>query len=121
MRNSLLVTVVLLLSATWVAARSMPTPDENAPGKAGAKTLRGCLTEASGSYTLTDSAGNQWTLAGNDLSQYAGQEVSVRGWQNQPTVTSEASGAKTTNQSTGELPNFHVNKITKVSGSCPNK
>src|SRR5262249_41035713 len=69
-----------------------------------AKSVEGCIGGASGSYTLTDSAGKTWKLTGNTskLGDHVGHMVEASG-------TVDAQGA------------FKVRRLKMIAGNCPAK
>src|SRR5882724_8011503 len=97
--RQLLALSVLLLGISWAAAQDTPsqsspnssspsqsTADQSTPGQTSAnagdqKTVEGCLSGSSGSYTLTDNSGATYQLTGDTskLSEHVGHEVKVMG------------------------------------------
>ena len=144
MKKTLLLSVILLLSVTWVVAQTSTQPTSpsgnNAPsnpsgasdqmggqnsqemgqGSQGQSSqnmgeetqVQGCLSGASGSYSITDSSGATWQLQGesSQLSKHVGQEVRLSG-------TASGSGASSAGTS-GQT--FNVTKIHKVANTCSN-
>jgi hypothetical protein len=86
-----------------------PPPDTSqtatapAPSDQG-KSVEGCLGGASGSYTLTDSAGKTWQLSGDTsgLGDHVGHTVAAWGKE-------DPQGA------------FNVKKVKMIASACPSK
>jgi uncharacterized protein DUF5818 len=139
-KKTLLLTVILLLSATWVVAQTSthPTPPSgnNAPtppgtsdqmggqssqgmGNQGANSqnmgnetqMEGCLAGSSGSYTLTDASGTAWQLQGDDS-----QLSKHVGQQVRISGTSASPAAAGSGGAGGQM--FNVTKVRKVANTC---
>jgi hypothetical protein len=92
--------------------------------------IQGCLTGSDGDFTLTDSKGIKYKLAGNTsrLSSYLEHQVEVKGkvagsggeTSNSPMSTDTSTGTQGTGTATkqGVVQTFHVSKVTKISDSC---
>jgi hypothetical protein len=103
MRNKLLLTL-LLLCAVWVFAQANPnqnpsssqagqsssqTASQTSSSGASEKTIEGCLNGSGGNYTLTDSSGKTWQLAGDTskLTEHVGHKLEI-------TCTTSSSGSE---------------------------
>ncbi len=112
--------------------------------KASAKadnSIRGCLSGAAGSYTLTDSAsGKTYNLTGktDDLSAHVGQEVEINGASasasagtgigssaSNPSSSASSAGTSGASSASGAgqaaANNFDVKSVTKIADTCSNK
>src|SRR5215813_1536771 len=111
MRKLYLIASILLLSSVWLVAQSTPaqqpstdqsspsssSPSQSSPTQSTApdtsqtsnsgSSIEGCLAGSSGNYTLTDSTGKSYQLAGDTskLTEHVGHQVRLTG--------SEAGGA----------------------------
>jgi len=116
MRHLLLFSV-LLLGTSWAAAQSYPSQGGEKSGNTAAQqSVKGCLSSASGTYTLTDKSGKTYQLAGDTskLSEHVGHEVKITG-----TVASAStsSGAATTGGPTLEVSSMkHISKTCESGG-----
>jgi hypothetical protein len=115
MRNTLLLTVVFALAATWAAAQQN-TPPANAsnPGQA---TVRGCLTGAVHQYRLVDDQQMVYMLTGSDkqLSGFDGQQVEVTGRLEERVPPKQKQTASSFSRPERRLT---VASISKISDSC---
>ncbi len=128
MRMSLILSS-LLLCAMWVAAQTYPNQSSNqsssqASNAAGQTTVQGCLSGSNGNYSLTDSSGNTYQLAGDTstLSEHVGHTVKITG----TTASSSASSkgtSKTPSSSSGAnaQPTLNVSSVKHISSSCSSK
>jgi hypothetical protein len=128
MRKLLLLGSVLLLGTFWAVAQdstpsgqsdsSQSTPTQSSSGQSMAKqTVEGCLSGANGKYTLTDSQGNNYDLAGDTskLADHVGHEVKITG----TTGGADASGTATSSGS-GSGQTLQVSSVKHVSKTCKN-
>ena len=102
MRKTLVVTLVVLVSAMWVAAQ-----DSGQMGKSsGATTIQGCLSQSNGQYQVTDSGGKVYQLSGDTskLAHHVGHEVKVTGMAGET--------------SRGGATAFTMKTITHVASTC---
>jgi Protein of unknown function (DUF5818) len=135
MRKLSLVTGILLLASAWMLAQNSTPPTSQYPSSAPSSAqsaaqdaqqaatqagkdaahaatgnVEGCVGGSAGSYTLTDSSGKTYQLAGDTagLSDHIGHDVKVTG------TTADAAAA-------GGTPTITVKKVKLVSATCPNK
>jgi hypothetical protein len=153
MKKVYLITAVLLLSTAWVVAQTAPTspstsqtspstqqstpPSQSVPDASSQtaqtstdnSSIEGCLNGSAGSWTLTDSTGKTWQLAGDTskLSDHVGHQVRISGSEGSASASpssgaaggaapSASSGA---GASSGSQPTFNVKKVKMISSSCP--
>jgi hypothetical protein len=133
MRKFSLISAILLLASAWVLAQNSTPPTSQYPSSAPSSTqsapqdaqqagtqtgkdaaaggnVEGCVGGSAGSYTLTDSSGKTYQLAGDTsgLADHVGHDVKVSG-------TASAAAAA------GGAPTITVKKVKMVSATCPNK
>lgn len=138
MRKLSLITAILLLSSAWMLAQSSTSPTSQYPSSAppsapsaaqdaqqtgtqaakdaAGSTIEGCVGGSAGSYTLTDSSGKTYQLAGDTskLGDHVGHDVKVTG------TKASAAGAAASSAA-GSTPTITVTKIKMVSATCTNK
>ena len=150
MRKLYLITSILLLSSVWLAAQTYPSsggaaqqPSTTSPSTAPSQTsptqstapdtsatstdkdsVEGCLSGSAGNFTLTDSAGKSWQLAGDTskLTEHVGHMVRLSGSQSggsSSPSSSGASGAAGAGSSASSGGTFTVSKVKMISSSCP--
>jgi hypothetical protein len=133
MRHLLLLISVLLLGACWAVAQDTtnPTsPSQTSPTSAsssqtgattasGATAVEGCLSGASGSYTLTDKNGVAYQLTGDTakLSEHVGHQVKVTGTSSSASPGSDGTAAGTAN---GNSQTLEVSSVKHISKTCKN-
>jgi hypothetical protein len=115
MRKSYLLAATLLLSV-WVFAQTAPPAGQQSnPVQAGSQgadrggnAIEGCIAGAPGSFTLTDSSGKTYQLAGDTakLNDHVGHTLLISGSQKSGEGGSSAQ------------PTFIVQKVKMVSSSC---
>ena len=109
MSKTLMLAAVLLLSATWLQAQQ----DQGAgqTKSPSSNTVEGCLQGSNGNYTLTDSAGTTYQLAGDTskLTEHVGHEVEIKG----STSPSSSASAGASSQ-----PTLTVDSVKHVSKTC---
>jgi len=150
MRKLILVAVTLLCSGLWAFAQSSTSPSSTSPAdnsssasqmgstsaqstSSGSNTsIDGCLSGASGSFTLKDKAsGTTYNLAGDTskLASHVGEEVRISGSSeasSSASATSPSSSASSTSPSSsssssmsnGSGQTFNVQSVSKVSSTC---
>jgi hypothetical protein len=123
LRNTILLFVSLALATIGLLAQQSGTQATQAgQGTASPTSIEGCLHGSGGGFTLTDKSGTQYFLTGDKTSfeSHNDQEVSVQGHSTSP-VAQGMGGFPTSNTSTGTLPTFHVNSISKIADTCKQK
>jgi len=131
MRHLWLLLSVLLLGASWAVAQDTTNPTSpnssqtsptssqtGATTASGATAVEGCLSGASGNYTLTDKNGVAYQLTGDTakLSEHVGHEVKITG------TSSSASGSDGTAAGTANAnsPTLEVSSVKHISKTCKN-
>src|SRR5262249_37852319 len=106
-------------------------------------SIEGCLAGSAGNFTLTDTAGKTWQLAGDTskLSDHVGHQVRITGSEaggaagsagspsgsnpSNPSGTNPSGGAGAGSSASGgagasgSQSTFTVNKVKMISSSCP--
>jgi hypothetical protein len=110
MKTLYLIALTLLLSV-WVSAQTTsPAEQQSNAVQAGSQnTIEGCLAGSSGNFTLTDSSGKTYQLAGDtaQLNEHVGHTLRISGSQ-------KSAGADPPSGS----PTFTVQKVKMISPSC---
>jgi FlaG/FlaF family flagellin (archaellin) len=121
MRKSCLLAATLLLSV-WVFAQTAPSAGQQSnPVQAGSQesgadrggnAIEGCIAGSPGSFTLTDSSGKTYQLAGDTakLNDHVGHTLLISG--------SQKSGGADPQGGSSAQPTFIVQKVKMVSSSC---
>jgi ABC-type phosphate transport system substrate-binding protein len=135
MRHLLLLISVLLLGACWAVAQdttnpTSPDPSQTSPTSAsssqtgattasGATAVEGCLSGASGNYTLTDKNGVAYQLTGDTakLSEHVGHEVKITGTSSSASPGGAGTAAGTANANS---PTLEVSSVKHISKTCKN-
>ena len=135
MRHLLLLISVLLLGACWAVAQdttnpTSPDPSQTSPTSAsssqtgattasGATAVEGCLSGASGNYTLTDKNGVAYQLTGDTakLSEHVGHEVKITGTSSSASPGGGGTAAGTANANS---PTLEVSSVKHISKTCKN-
>jgi hypothetical protein len=122
MRKTLLLTAVLALSAAWLPAQEgHPGKDSQVGASSGQQgTIQGCLQRTGAYYTVRDQHGIMHRLGGDTakLRDYVGHEVQITGtFSTRATDTTQQGAASTTT----ERPDFKVQDVKDISGSCTNR
>lgn len=118
MKRLYLVATTLLLSVLVYAQTTSPAAQQLNPAQAGTQktgggdTIEGCLAGSSGNFTLTDSSGKTYQLAGDTtkLSEHVGHTIRISG--SQKSADQQGSGGSSAQ------PTFTVEKVKMVSPSC---
>ena len=152
MKKLYLIASILLLSSAWLVAQSSPaqqpstsspssaypsqsSPSQSSPSQSTAPdtsqtsssgtSIEGCLAGSSGNYTLTDSSGKSWQLAGDTskLTEHVGHQVRLTGSE-AGAAGGSASGSAGSSASAGASGSsgqstFTVQKVKMISSSCP--
>lgn len=110
MRKTLLITLVLLVSAMWLQA-------QDSMSKSGPTTVTGCLATVGNNYTLTDSNGKVYQLSdeANKLTKHVGHEVKITGT---PGVRTRDTTQQGTESTVKETPVIRVKTVTHVADKC---
>jgi hypothetical protein len=147
MKKVYLITSILLLSSVWLVAQTSPSsagsatqqpsstsPSQTSPAQSTApdasqsstnnSTIEGCLAGSAGNFTLTDTAGKSWQLAGDTskLTEHVGHQVRITGSEAAGAAGSASgagAGASAAGGSSGSQSTFTVQKVKMVSSSCP--
>jgi hypothetical protein len=119
MRKPLLLSLLLLLSAMWLQAQA--SSSSQTAGDTGGTTVQGCLSGASGNYTLTADNGTTYTLAGNttELKDHVGHEVQITGKTSSPGLASGSSASSaSTSSAGGGQSTLEVMSMKHISKTC---
>jgi hypothetical protein len=114
MKTLSLVAASLLLSV-WVFAQTTSpqqlNPVQNGSQTGGGDTIEGCLAGSAGSFTLTDSSGKTYQLAGDTakLNEHVGHTLRISGSQKSDPPSGAGSSAQ---------PTFTVKTVKMVATSC---
>ncbi len=110
MRKTLLITLVLLVSAMWLQA-------QDSMSKSGPTTITGCLATVGNHYTLTDSSGKVYQLSdeANKLTKHVGHEVKITGT---PGVRTRDNSQQGVESSVKETPVIRVKTVTHIADTC---
>jgi hypothetical protein len=112
--KTLMVTLVLLISAVWIQAQD----SGQTMGKtSGPTTIQGCLQYSKGHYVLTDSSGTANQLSGhaNKLKPHVGHTVEITGQPGVRTVGTTVQGAAST---AAQEHVFKVASVKHVADTC---
>ena len=115
MYKTLVLLLVLLVSAAWVQAQAYPQaePTQSTARAAGHMTVEGCLSGSEGNYILTADNGSSYQLTGNtaELKDHVGHEVQITG----KTSNSSAASSSTSNAQQAML---DVKSMKHISKTC---
>lgn len=109
MRHLLLFSV-LLLGVSWATAQSEPVKTGSNGDQ---QTVKGCLSNSGGAYTLTDKSGKTYQLTGDTakLSDHVGHEIKVTGSLSSASAASSDAMGKTSGAQMIEVTSFkHISK-----------
>lgn len=124
MKKLMLLSSVLLLSASWIVAQQYPshssgqTSTQTSSDQSGKQTkVQGCLSGSDGNYTLTDKSGTAYQLKGDtsQLKEHVGHEIQVTG-----TTSGETAGQTGTTGGATEQ-TLHVSSMKHISASCSSR
>jgi len=116
----------LLLCVMWAAAQTYPNQSSNqtssqASSTAGQTTVQGCLSGSNGNYSLADSSGNTYQLAGDTskLSEHVGHTVEITGTAASSSASSKGtSKAPSSSSGANAQPTLNVSSVKHISSSC---
>jgi hypothetical protein len=119
MKKLCLVAAILFVSVVVFAQGTPPSAPLKAQASSQAtaadpeKSIEGCLAGAGGSFTLTDSSGKTYQLAGDTakLGEHVGHTVRISG--SEKGAAADAGGSPA-----GAQPTFTVQKLKMVSPNC---
>jgi ABC-type transport system involved in cytochrome c biogenesis ATPase subunit len=116
-RKTLVLTLVLLVSAVWLQAQDA---GKTSGKTADLDTIEGCLQSSGGKYTLTKADGTTVTLSShaNEMIHHVGHQVQVTGMPAVKTVDTTQTG---TESSAKEIPVFRVQSIKHLADTCTTK
>ena len=115
MRKTLMLTVVLLLSAVCLLGQDNMGKSS---GMADETTITGCLSRAGGYFTLTDSSGIKHHLVGynaKQMGEHVGHTVEITGMETTKTTGTTQQGTASTAR---EVPAFKVKSIKHIADTC---
>jgi hypothetical protein len=133
--KQILLSLVLLLGASWVVAQtsspsqqtgSTSTSGQTSQGaygttghssaNAGQATVEGCLSNSGGKYMLTDKHGKTYELMGDSstLAEHVGHEIKVTGAES----TGSASAGGNMGQTAGAERTIEVSSVKHISKTC---
>ena len=118
MAKTLMLSLGLLLCATWLSAQTM---EKGQSGKMSNQTsVEGCLQGSNGAFTLTDNSGTTYQLEGDTskLSEHVGHEVQVTGTPSESSATSGASSNSAMAPNTHGSQALTVQKMKHISKTC---
>jgi|BarGraIncu00222A_1022003.scaffolds.fasta_scaffold252995_1 hypothetical protein len=118
MRGTLMLVLVLVVSALWLQAQS------GIPGREGLDSdqnyppvISGCLERSGFYYAVVGADGTAYDLTGSTshLSHYVGHEVEITG---KPTVVSVSTTMIHAASSVEEYPALEIETVKELSGAC---
>jgi len=114
MRNPLMLTLVLLISAACLQAQDT---GQTMGKTSGLTTIQGCLTYTNGHYRLTEDNGttHQLQSEANKLTHHVGHEVAITG---KPAVRSVDTTVQGSESTVKEEPVFKVTSVKHVADTC---
>lgn len=117
MYKTLMILLVLLVSAAWVQAQAYPQaePTQSTAGAAGHMTVQGCLSGSEGNYTLTADNGTTYQLTGNtaELKDHVGHEVQITG-----KTASSSSSAASSSTGGAQQASLEVKSMKHIAKTC---
>jgi hypothetical protein len=125
MPRTLMLALAFLLSTTWLAAQNQyPQTGSSQSGTtaSGQTTVRGCLQESNGRYTLTSDSGMNYQLEGDSstLGKHVGHEVQITGSTSREGNSSGAMSTKAGTSGTSDE-TLAVKSLKHISTTCSNK
>jgi len=119
MHRTLVLALLLLVSAAWLQALEGYPPANDQKSTPELTTIAGCLQYAEGHYGLTDGSGNVYRLAySGKLNHHAGHQVQITG---KPSVKTIDTSQQNIEPSAVEIPIFEVKTVTQLAGTCKSK
>ena len=117
MMTALLLTAGLVIAQTD-ANQSSQASSTSQTNAANETKIQGCLSGSNGNYTLTDTSGTAYQLAGDTakLSEHVGHEVELTGTQS--SASSSSSSTSSGQTGTPNQPTFRVSSIRHISKTC---
>src|SRR5271169_6626800 len=114
MYKTLMLILVLLVSALWLNAQYA---DQPASTTSGLTTLQGCLTYTNGHYRLTEDNGtaHQLQSQAQKLTKHVGHEVTITG---KPAIRSVDTTIQGAASSVKEEQVFRVSSVQHVADTC---
>jgi hypothetical protein len=112
--RKILLTLVLLLTATWLLAQDNMGKSS---GTSSTTTIEGCLSNHNGQYWLTQKDGSVYQLSShaNVLKEHVGHEVEITGVPGVKTTDTTVQGAAS---SAKEQPVFRVKSVKHIADTC---
>jgi len=117
-RKMFVLAVLLGTSALWLQAQSGPPGKDSGANASGQQiTVKGCLQNAEGVYTITDRHGRMYRINGDSsqLSGYVGHEVQVTGSSSVKSVDTTQEGAASTEANRTYV---QAQNVEEISGTC---
>lgn len=116
MCKTLMLTLLLLISAVWLQAES-PSSSDKSQNSTDLTTMQGCLQSSLGQYTLTEKDGTVHQLSGaaNKLGRQVGHEVELTGKTGVGTLDTTSAGA---GSSAAMQLVFEVKSVKLVAAKC---
>jgi len=119
MRGTLILVLVLVVSALWLQAQvGMPGREGLVSGQIYPPVISGCLVRSGFYYAVVSKdGGTAYDLTGSTthLGHYVGHEVEVTG---KPTVVSISTTMTRTASSVEEYPALEIKTVKELSGAC---
>jgi hypothetical protein len=116
---------LLLLCASWMLAQNNPT--SSAASQAGGMsdnkaTVQGCVSGTAGNFTLTDSSGKTYQLAGDTskLGEHVGHTEEITGTK-APAGTAPSSGGTAPSSGAGNPQTLTVSSVKHISDTCTSR
>jgi len=111
--------LVLLLSAMWLQAQENGSSKSDSSGQT---SVKGCLQESNGNYTVTSDSGTTYQLQGDTakLSKHVGHEVEVMGSMSAAGSSSSAMSPNADKGSDASHETIMVDNLKHISKTCKN-
>ncbi len=125
MARTLLLAVVVLLSAAWVQAQygQSSGSQSSASNSSGQTKVQGCLQGSNGSYTLTSDSGTTYQLSGDTskLTKHVGHEVEITGSTSGSSSASTGASPTTGTPTNSAEQSLSVEHVKHISETCTSK